>query len=74
MIKLENDWKHTEARGELIISEVSIAIRVKGIEYVLQLLLTKGKLTIQSLVNKTENTAAIWKNKLSRSLTVLYCN
>lgn len=61
--------KRTEAGGKLVEREVAVAIGVKGVKDVLQLLRTEGESAVQPLFNKTQNTAAEAKNKASRTLT-----
>lgn len=69
--QVETDCKHTKAGGELVEGEESIAVGIKGIKHILQLLRTEREPVVQPLFNKTQNTAAIAKNKTSRTLTIL---
>lgn len=71
LFKVETDCRRTKAGGELVEGEVFIAVGIKGIKYVLQLLRTEREPAVQPLFNKTQNTAAIAKNKASRTLTIL---
>lgn len=56
MAKQKTDWKHTKARGKLVEREVSVAIGVKGMKYVVQLLRTEREPAVQPLFNKTQKT------------------
>ena len=67
----ETDYKRTEARGELVVGQESVAVGIEGIEHVLQLLWAERELAVQPLFSKTQNTAAVGNDRASRTLTVL---
>lgn len=53
IVQIQSVCKRTKARGELAESEVSIAVRIQSIEYVLQLIRAERELAIQPLFDKT---------------------
>lgn len=61
-VETETERNRTKAGRELVEGEKSIAVRIEGIKYVLQLLRTERELSVQPLFKKTQNTAATDEN------------
>lgn len=64
MPEAETTQRHTEARGELVEGEESVAVRVQGLKDVLQLLGAERKPPVQPLLNDTQHSCIRQKQSL----------